>query len=194
MFKRRNKSDSKVDAAATPAGKGAKSIRFEQNLKALEKAIVDRTDLRVKLETRQAAVHKQHASITDKITPLVDDSYFEVVSAAEDVGKVGNKTVRSFINGGLQRMQAALDAGGEMNIVTGLLAAAALTSSPQVLAMLEDRYTTAATRAQKEACRGARDRRAATADFGIAAARRLQVAAGGRRRRDRTAEQDLPRP
>ena len=37
----------------------------------------------------------------------------------------------------------------EMNIATGLLAAAALTSSPQVLAMLEDRYTTAAARAQK---------------------------------------------
>ena len=86
--------------------------RLEQNLKALEKAIIERTDLRTKLEVRQAAVHKQHASITDKITPLVDDSYFEVVSAAEDVGKVGNKTVRSFINGGLQRMQAALDAGG----------------------------------------------------------------------------------
>jgi methyl-accepting chemotaxis protein len=123
--------------------------RLEQNLKALEKAITERTDLRTRLEVRQAAVHKQHASITDKISPLVDDSYFEVVSAAEDVGKVGNKTVRSFINGGLQRMQAALDAGAEMNIATGLLAAAALTSSPQVLAMLEDRYTTAAARAQK---------------------------------------------
>jgi methyl-accepting chemotaxis protein len=140
--------ESQKDSQSFGAVEGA-AQRLEQNLKALEKAIVDRTDLRVKLETRQAAVHKQHASITDKITPLVDDSYFEVVSAAEDVGKVGNKTVRSFINGGLQRMQAALDAGAEMNIATGLLAAAALTSSPQVLAMLEDRYTTSAARAQK---------------------------------------------
>ncbi|MBX9823692.1 MAG: hypothetical protein K2Y27_01735 [Xanthobacteraceae bacterium] len=123
--------------------------RLERNLKALEKAIIERTDLRTRLEVRQAAVHRQHASITDKIAPLVDDSYSEVVSAAEDVGKVGNKTVRSFINGGLQRMQAALDAGAEMNTATGLLAAAALTSSPQVLAMLEDRYSTSAARVQK---------------------------------------------
>ena len=125
------------------------SQRLEQNLKALEKAILERTELRAKLEAKQTAVHKLHASITDKISPLVDDSYFEVVSAAESVGKVGNKTVRSFINGGLQRMQAALDVGAEMNIATGLLAAAALTSSPQALAMLEDRYTTSVVRAQK---------------------------------------------
>ena len=127
----------------------ATAQRLEQNLKALEKAILDRTDVRAKLEARQAAVHKLHASITDKISPLVDDSYFEVVSAAEDVGKIGNKAVRSFINGGLQRMQAALDVGAEMNIATGLLAAAAVTSSAPVLAMLEDRYTTSAARAQK---------------------------------------------
>ena len=140
--------DSQRDKQAFAAVE-ATAQRLEQNLKALEKAILDRTDVRAKLEARQAAVHRLHASITDKISPLVDDSYFEVVSAAEDVGKMGNKMVRSFINGGLQRMQAALDVGAEMNIATGLLAAATLTSSPSVLAMLEDRYSNSAGRAQK---------------------------------------------
>ncbi|MBX9846323.1 MAG: hypothetical protein K2Z80_31410 [Xanthobacteraceae bacterium] len=140
--------ESQKDNQSFGAVEGA-AQRLEQNLKALEKAIIERTDLRTRLEVRQAGVHRQHASITDKIAPLVDDSYVEVVAAAEDVGKVGDKTIRSFINGGLQRMQAALDAGAEMNIATGLLAAAALTSSPQVLAMLEDRYATSAARVQK---------------------------------------------
>ena len=79
----------------------------------------------------------------------MDDSYFDVVTTAEDVGKTADKIVKSLINDGLQVMQAIVDIGAETNLVTGLLTAAALTSSPPILALLEDRFTSSALRLQK---------------------------------------------
>ena len=124
--------------------------RLKENLKALEQAISERTDLRDSLDARLAALHRAHNRISDKLTPIVDDSYFEVVTTAEDVGQSGDITVRTLIQGGLQVMQAMVEVGAETNLVTGLLTAGALTSSPGILAMLEDRFTASARRAEKQ--------------------------------------------
>ncbi len=123
--------------------------RLDQNLKGLEKAILDRTSLRAKLEDKQAAVHKVHSQVSDKLTPIVDDSYFDVVSAAEDVGKVGKKAILSFVNGGMQRLQVILDLGAETNMVTGMLAAGATTLPPSMLSQIEQRYKNSAQRMQR---------------------------------------------
>lgn len=123
--------------------------KLEGNLKALEKAISERTELRAKLETRLAELHKTHAQISEKLTPVVDDSYFEVIAAAEDVGKTGGKVIKSLINDGLKLLQAAVEMRAEANLATGLLTASALTSSPPMLALLEDRFTASAQRAQR---------------------------------------------
>jgi methyl-accepting chemotaxis protein len=125
------------------------SERLEQNLKALEKAIVERTELRARLEQKQSAVHQVHSRIADRLGPIVDDSYYEVVSAAEDIGNAGTRATRSFINGGLQRLQAILDVGSEINLATGVLMAGVVTSSPPMLALLEERYSNSAQRVQK---------------------------------------------
>src|ERR1041384_7749092 len=124
--------------------------RLKQNLQALEKAISQRTEIREALDARPAALHTAHGKITDKLTPIVDDSYFEVVTTAEDVGQSGDITVRSLIQGGMQVMQAMVEVGAETNLVTGLLTAGALTSSPGILAMLEDRFTAGGRRAEKQ--------------------------------------------
>ena len=125
--------------------------RLKENLKALEKAISERTEIRdsARCAPRRAA----HARTTRSATssrPIVDDSYFEVVTTAEDVGQSGDITVRTLIQGGMQVMQAMVEVGAETNLVTGLLTAGALTSSPSILAMLEDRFTAAARRAEKQ--------------------------------------------
>jgi methyl-accepting chemotaxis protein len=125
------------------------SQRLDQNLKVLEKAILDRGKLRSQLEERQSAVHKVHSKVSEKLTPIVDDSYFEVVSAADDAGKVGNKSIRSFINGGLQRLQAILELGAETSMSTGLLAAGATTLPAPMLTQLEERYAATAQRARR---------------------------------------------
>jgi methyl-accepting chemotaxis protein len=125
------------------------SSRLEANLKALEAAISERSGLRGRLEIQLDAVHKAHGRISEKLTPIVDDSYFDVVTTAEDVGKSGDKIVRSLVNDGLMLMQAMVEIGAETNLVTGLLTASALTSSPAILTLLEDRFTASARRAQK---------------------------------------------
>src|ERR1041384_2628947 len=124
--------------------------RLKENLKALEKAISERTEIRDALDARLAALHTAHSKISDKLTPIVDDSYFEVVTTAEDVGQSGDITVRSLIQGGMQVMQAMVEVGAETNLVAGLLTAGALTSSPGILAMLEDRFTASARRVEKQ--------------------------------------------
>ena len=124
--------------------------RLKENLRALEQAISERTEIRDALDARLAALHRAHNKISDKLTPIVDDSYFEVVTTAEDVGQSGDITVRTLIQGGMQVMQAMVEVGAETNLVAGLLTAGALTSSPGILAMLEDRFTASARRAEKQ--------------------------------------------
>ena len=50
----------------------------------------------------------------------------------------------------MQVMQAMVEVGAETNLVTGLLTSGALTASPGILAMLEDRFTASARRAEKQ--------------------------------------------
>jgi methyl-accepting chemotaxis protein len=120
------------------------------NLKALASAIEERAALRASLEAKLEALNRTHASVGDKLTPIVDDSYFDVVTTAENVGKTADRIVKSLVNDGLQVMQAIVDIGAETNLVTGLLTASTLTSSPPILALLEDRFTSSALRVQKQ--------------------------------------------
>jgi methyl-accepting chemotaxis protein len=124
--------------------------RLGANLTALATTIAERSDLHARLEAKLDAVHKVHARIGDKLTPIVDDSYFDVVTTAEDVGKTADKIVKSLVSDGLQIMQAIVDIGAETNLVTGLLTAGTLTSSGPILALLEDRFTSSARRVQKQ--------------------------------------------
>src|SRR5262249_30374293 len=87
--------------------------RLDVNLAALEKIISERSELRARLEAKLDAVHKAHTGISDKLAPIVDDSYFDVVTTAEDVGKSGDRMVKSLIDDGLQLMQAMIEIGAE---------------------------------------------------------------------------------
>ncbi len=119
------------------------------NLQALAAAIEERAAIRGHLQDRLDALNRSHASVGEKLTPVVDDSYFDVVTTAESVGKTADKIVKSLVDG-LQVMQVVIDTGAETNLMTGLLTANALTSSPSILALLEDRFTSSALRARKE--------------------------------------------
>ncbi len=135
------------------AGVEAASADLSKNLAELDKAIVQKTNMRVALEQQLDAIHKIHTAIGDKLTPIVDDSYFDVVMTAESVGKSGDKLIRGLVNENLMRMQTMVQLGSETNLVTGLLTAGALTSSPAILAMIEDRFTASVRRAQRELAR-----------------------------------------
>ena len=125
------------------------SKTLDVNLASLEKVISERSDLRAKLEAQLEALHKIHTRISEKLNPIVDDSYFEVFTTADDVGKSGDIIVRTLIGSGLQNLQAMIEVSAETNLVTGLLTASALTASPPLLGLMEDRFTAAARRAEK---------------------------------------------
>jgi methyl-accepting chemotaxis protein len=126
------------------------SRRLDPNLKVLEAAIADRARLQAGLAAQIDAVNKVHSQLTEKLAPIVDDSYFDVMTTAEDVGKSADKTIRSLVNDGLQLMQAIVQISAETNLVTGLMTAGTLTSSTPILSMLDDRYSAAARRLQKQ--------------------------------------------
>src|SRR5262245_40876565 len=123
--------------------------KLKENLKAMEQAISERTALSDKLDARLAELHKIHSAISEKLGPIVDDSYFEVVTTAEDVGQSGDITVRNLVQG-MQVMQAIIQVSAETNLVTGLLTSGALTDAPGILALLEDRFAASARRAEKQ--------------------------------------------
>ena len=135
------------DAAFVAVEDTAKKL--QTNLDALKKAISERTELRARLESKLANLHSIHTEISSKLTPLVDDSYFDVVAAAGSIGQTGDRTVRSMVDHDLPILQATIEIGSEINLVTGLLTASTLSSSPPLMGMLEDRYTASARRAQK---------------------------------------------
>jgi len=125
------------------------SQRLTANLKALAPLIEERSSLRSQLEKQLNAAHALHGKIGDKITPIVDDSYFDVVTTAEDLGKTTEKTVKTLILINLQRMQAIVGVGSEANTLAGLLNAGALTESPEILSMLNQRFADSVRRAER---------------------------------------------
>lgn len=120
------------------------SQRLDPNLQALESAISERAQARATLEAGIDAVHQLHTRISERLAPIVDDFYFDVVTTAEDA----DKAVKSLVNDGRQLMQTIVQIGAETNLITGLLMASSLSSSPAILSLLEDRFA-ASTAASK---------------------------------------------
>src|SRR4029450_5065397 len=100
----------------------AVSRRLNTNLEALQAAIAERSDLRAQLETRLDAVHKVHGKISEKLAPIVDDSYFDVVMTAEDVGKTGDRLIKTLVNDGLQVMQSIVEIGSPAKMLRARVA------------------------------------------------------------------------
>jgi len=142
----------KVRAGTSKESFGAVDVAsrlLENNLSDLDTVIVSRSNLRSTLDRRLGELHLLHNKITEEVTPIVNSSYVNAVNKAEDIGKVGDRTLKSLVEDGVQTMQTVVQIGTETNLATGLLTAGALSSSPAILAMLEDRFTASALRAEK---------------------------------------------
>jgi methyl-accepting chemotaxis protein len=143
----------KVRAGSSQQAFGAVDMaarQLESNLSDLDIVMVGRSSLRAQLDRELDKLHQLHNHITDELTPIVNKSYINAVSKAEDIGKTGDQTIKTLVDDGVQMMQTVVQIGAETNLITGLLTAGALTSSPAILAILEDRFTASASRAQKQ--------------------------------------------
>ncbi len=114
----------KVRAGSSQQSFGAVDIaarQLESNLSDLDIVMVGRSSLRAQLDRELDKLHQLHTRIADELTPIVDKSYYEAVSKAENIGKIGDQTVKTLVDDGMQRMQKVVQIGTETNLVTGLL-------------------------------------------------------------------------
>src|ERR1043166_1235362 len=100
------------------------SQRLTANLAALEEAVTERSRLRARLEAELDAVHRAHARIGEKLTPIVDDSYFDDVMTPEDVGKSGER-VKGLIATQILDLRSALEIAAQTHLATSLMSEAA---------------------------------------------------------------------
>ncbi|HXW23676.1 MAG TPA: methyl-accepting chemotaxis protein [Xanthobacteraceae bacterium] len=118
------------------------SQRLAANLAELEAAISERSELRARLEAKLDAVHRAHTRISEKLTPIVDDSYFDAVTTAEDIGK--GKPVKEPVANQIADLRNALEIAAQTHLVTSLMSEAATAKEPAALVPLQDRFKSAA--------------------------------------------------
>jgi methyl-accepting chemotaxis protein len=118
------------------------SHRLTANLAQLKEAITERSELSARLEAQLDEIHRTHAHISEKLTPIVDDSYFDVVMTAEDLSK--GKLVKGLVASQIAELRNALEIAAQTHLVTSLISEAATAREPAVLVPIQDRFKSAA--------------------------------------------------
>ena len=129
----------------------AASQRLDVNLQALATAIAERSATARQASRRSSTpCTKSHARIGDKLTPIVDDSYFDVVMTAEDVGK----TARQDREVAGQRRAASScrrsSKSARRRTSSPACSRPARSQVPAILALLEDRFTPPRAASEKQ--------------------------------------------
>ncbi|HML13581.1 MAG TPA: HAMP domain-containing protein, partial [Xanthobacteraceae bacterium] len=117
------------------------SRRLADNLAELKSAISVRSQLRARLEDELDQVHRVHTRISEKLTPIVDDSYFDAVTTAEDPVKSGD---RRLVEAQITQLRNALDIAAQTHLATSLISEAATAKEAAELVPIEDRFKSAA--------------------------------------------------
>jgi methyl-accepting chemotaxis protein len=130
---------------ASPAFATVETIsqRLTANLAALEEAITERSRLRARLDGELDQVHRAHARIGEKLTPIVDDSYFDAVTTAEDVGK-GGERIKGLIATQIIDLRNALEIAAQTHLATSLMSEAGTAKQAAELVPIQDRFRSAA--------------------------------------------------
>jgi methyl-accepting chemotaxis protein len=118
------------------------SMRLATNLTELTSAVSDRAKLRARLEAQLDEVRRAHARISDKLIPIVDDSYFDAVTTAEDMGK--KSTLKGLVATQITDLRNALEIVAQTHLLTSLMSEAASAKEPAALVPIQDRFRSAA--------------------------------------------------
>jgi methyl-accepting chemotaxis protein len=120
------------------------SMRLTTNLTELKSAISERSELRGRLEAQLDKMHRAHSSISEKLIPVVDDSYFDAVMTAEDAGKSG-KAPKDLVESKITELRNALEIAAQTHLVSSLMSEAAAAKEPTALVPIRDRFKSAAS-------------------------------------------------
>jgi methyl-accepting chemotaxis protein len=113
------------------------SRRLADNLAELKSAISVRSELRARLDAQLDQVRRAHARISEKLTPIVDDSYFDAVITAEKLGD------RGLIETQITELRNALEIAAQTHLVTNLIGEAGTAKDAAELVPIQDRFNSA---------------------------------------------------
>ena len=77
-----------------------------------------------------AAVEVAHRALLEKLTPMVDDAGFDLVTTSEDVTAKSTEAITGLVEGGVRTLQVLLTLRADGNLAAGLLNEAANVPDP----------------------------------------------------------------
>jgi methyl-accepting chemotaxis protein len=142
-----------VGNSAAYAKAQSESQRLHTNLKALESAISERSELSARLEARLDAVHKMRSRISEQLAPIVDDSYFDVMMATGEFGRGNIKSEnainrpdappRSLASRQIDQLRNALEISAQTHLIMSLINEGSGTNESAALVPIQDRFKAA---------------------------------------------------
>jgi methyl-accepting chemotaxis protein len=132
------------------------SQRLHANLLALDKAISERSVLSARLEMQLDAVRKMRTRISEQLAPIVDDSFFDVMTAAEEIGRTDDKDaksedaakrsappLKSLVSRQITQLRNALEISAQTHLITSLIGEGAGANEATALVPIQDRFKAA---------------------------------------------------
>ena len=89
-------------------------------------------------------MHKVHTKIGEKLNPIVDDTYFDVVTSAEDAGKSPDKSVKGALTKQINELRNILEIAAQTHLITSLISEASIAREPAMLVPIQDRFKASA--------------------------------------------------
>ena len=132
------------------------SQRLHANLDALEKAISERSELGARLEMQLDEVRKMRTRISEQLAPIVDDFFFDVMMAADEIGRNGDTKLKSedsakrpdsplktLVSRQITQLRNALEISAQTHLITGLINEGAGANEAAALVPIQDRFKAA---------------------------------------------------
>jgi len=138
---------------------GAVSKQLSVNLRELKTVISERREIENRLGRQMDAVHRVHAQISEQLSPIVDDSYFDVVMAMESAGRnvdqaaaagikestIGpNKMGNDVVTEKILELRSALEISGLSHLLTSIMSEGSAAKEAAALVPIRDRFRAAA--------------------------------------------------
>ena len=96
-----------------------------------------------------AAAGSAQRALLEKLTPMVDDAGFDLITMSEGVTAKTTEAITGLVLGGVRTLQVLLTLRAEGNLAAGLLNQAAGVPDPSSLQPLKERFDAAANHAKK---------------------------------------------
>src|SRR6516225_7895637 len=117
--------------------------QMEAALGELNAAVEQRLTIKARRENATAALNDAHVRFLEKIAPLADDAYFNVVAGSENLTLHSGKAVAEPIGGDLDALRSLLGLRAEGNLAVGLLLEATGLQDASSLEPLRERFVAA---------------------------------------------------